>query len=102
MWLVVCHKESPKSAIVVTKGCSPLPTAIDRTLLHVVARSILYLIKEIGHCLPMHEVGTSHNRTAREDMHGGSDQIIIVTHTDNIWVRGICPDEWIFYLNRLS
>ena len=103
MGIVISHKESPESTLVITQGGSPLTTTIDCTISQVITGSVFDLVEEIRDCFPMHKVSTAHDGSTREKVHGSGDQIVVVTHTNDVWVRCICPDERVLHLNlRLS
>ena len=61
----------------------------------------LYFIEEIGYCLPVDQVLTSHNRCSREHVHGCGDEIIIVVHSDDVRVWAIGPNKWVLHLYAL-
>ena len=99
MRIVVGHEECPERTLVIAQCCSPLTTTIHRSLLQVITGCVLDFIKEIRYCLPMNKVRTAHDRSAREKVHRGGNQIIIVTYANDVRVWSVRPDKRILHLN---
>ena len=97
--VIVRYEECPERTFVVTQRGGPLSATIHRALLQVIARRVFDFVKEIRHRLPMHEVLATHNGTTREHMHRCRDQIIIVTHTDDVRVGSVSPDKRILHFD---
>jgi hypothetical protein len=97
MRIIISHEESPESAIVVAERGSPLTTTIHSSVIKVIARSVLNGVCEIRYRFPVYEILASHDRTAREEVHGCCNEIIIIAYTDNVWIRIVRPDIGILY-----
>ena len=102
VWVIVGNEQGPEGSLVVTERCGPLPTSVHRTFLEVVSRCVSDFIKEIGDGFPMRQVTTPHDRPSRKQMHGGGNQIVIVTHANDVGVRSICPHQRILHLYALG
>jgi hypothetical protein len=97
MRIIISHEESPESAIVVAEGSSPLTTTIHSSVIKVIARSVLNGVCEIRYCFPVYEILASHDRTAREQMHGGCNEVIVIAYADDVRVWIVRPDVGILH-----
>ena len=43
-------------------------------------------VEAVAHILPVHQVLRMQNHQSWHRMHGGTSQIVVITHTDDIWV----------------
>ena len=49
----------------------------------------------IAHSLPVYKVLGVHHRSTGHEVHSGRDKPIVITHTDDIRVGHICPENGI-------
>ena len=81
-------------AIMIVQGGGPLSLGIVvLTVQQVVVVIVVDLLQGIGTVLPVHEVLTLEQRAAREDVEGGADHIVGVTHADDIGVGEVTVED---------
>ena len=91
--LVIRGEIGVESAVMVAQGSGPLSSAVYCAFLKAVARCFLYPVKDIADNLPVHKVFGMHDRCSRHQMHGGADEIEVVTDSDDIRVRAVRPND---------
>ncbi len=91
--IVVGREQGIEHTIVILQRCSPLSAAVHRSLVHVVLGRVGETVEQIAHRLPVGQVGGTHHRGARHQVHRGSHHIVIVTHTNHIGVGHVGPQH---------